>query len=74
MVGAGLFDRFGLGALGEGRIGETGCETVAVLFGGGDGFGQARAFGAEVDRSFERKGDRHVIYDNLRSAIGNMVG
>ena len=36
MVGAGLFDRFGLGALGEGRVGEARGEAVAVLLGGRD--------------------------------------
>ena len=55
MVGAGLFDRFGLGALGEGRVGEAGGEAVALLLGRRDRLRQARLLGVEVDRSAERE-------------------
>ena len=39
-----LLDRFGLGALGEVRIGETLREAVAFLLGGGGGFVEGEFF------------------------------
>ena len=74
MVGAGLVDRFGLGALGEGRVGEPRGEAVAVLFGGRDGLRQARFLGVEVDRVAERQGDGDAVDDDLRRAGGHRIG
>ena len=57
MVGAGLVDRLGLGALGEGGVSEARGKGVAVFLGGGDGLGEAGFFGVQVDNPFEREDD-----------------
>jgi hypothetical protein len=53
MVRTRLLDRLGLGAVGEVRIRETLCEGVALLFGGGGTFGQARFLRFEINHPFD---------------------
>ena len=73
MVGAGLVDRFGLGALGEVGVGEALREAVAFLLGGLGAFRQARLLGVEVDMLGEREGIGLAADDDLRRAGGGEI-
>jgi hypothetical protein len=52
MIGAGFFDRFGLGLFGEAGAGEAAGEAVTFLDCCGAGFFEAGAFGGEIDDAF----------------------
>ena len=54
VVGAGLFDRLGLGLLDERRVVEPLGEAVALLERGLERLGEAGLFGGDVDHAFER--------------------
>ena len=60
MVGAGLLDRLGLGALGEVRIGERAARLSRSFSAAATRLRQARLLGVEVDHAFQREGDRSL--------------
>ncbi len=55
MVGAGLLDRFGLGALGKARVAEACGKAVALLLGGRYRLRQSPPLRVEIDHTFKRE-------------------
>src|SRR4051812_33541135 len=73
MVGAGLIDRLGLGALGEGWVREARGEPVAVFLRRRRAFRQTALFGFYVDMLGERKGISLAGHDDLRRPLRRRI-
>src|SRR3546814_18861655 len=70
VVGAGLFDRFGLGAFDEARVAEPSGKRVALLFRRGEPLGYPRSFGVHIDHPCPRPdtGDRKSVLVGKRGS------
>ena len=68
MVGAGLLDRFRLGALGESRIGSRAARLSRSFSAAASAFERRASLGFEVDHAFQRQGKGRAPDDDLRRA------
>ena len=65
MVGAGLFDGFGLGLLDEGGVGEAALQALGLLGRNFQRLGQAGLFGGNIDHAFQRNDHIGIAGTNL---------